>query len=268
MKKLVDMLTFLSFIMFIQWSSQVMLGGYPHDYKIGLIILSYVVSVLGSYVGLRLVNMGMVESEIRCRVLWLLMAAIVMGGCTIWAMHFLAMLAFHMGIEVNYDLFLTLFSMLLAMGVAAIGFLFAGLTKMSGFKIAWIGLFMGIGFATMHYMGMAAMIMKASVSYKPLLFWSSIFIAVVASIMALWLMLTVQGCLLRWISAFAIGTGISCFHYIGMAAAVFTPISIQKEVLLEHAIIQQADFVLYLSIAIIFTLAMILFISLQDMKEN
>lgn len=266
------MLTFPSFIMFIQWAqgaSQTLHGVYPHEYEIGVVVLSYIVSVFGAFVGLRLVNMAIVESKIRCRILWLLMAAIVIGGCAVWAMHFLAMLAFYIGIEVNYDLALTMFSLFLSIGVAAIGFLFAGLVKLSWFKIGLIGMFMGIGFAIVHYVGMAAMIMNASLSYKPLLFWSSIFTAIAASIMALWLMLRVQSRWMKWFSACAIGAGLSGFHYIGMAAAVFTPLSFQKGAFLrDHTIIQQADFMLYLSVAVIFTLAMIILISLQDMKEN
>ena len=53
------------------------------------------------------------------------------------------------------------------------------------------GTAMGVGVGLMHYIGMAAMQMPATIRYDPALFLLSLAIAIVASIVAL--MVTVQG---------------------------------------------------------------------------
>jgi PAS domain S-box-containing protein len=90
---------------------------------------------------------------------------------------------------------------------------------------------MGVGIASMHYTGMAAMQMPATISYDPLLFTLSILIAIVASIVALWLafhfgIASDTGGRMQWAkggSALVMGAAIVGMHYTGMAAANFVP---------------------------------------------
>lgn len=79
-----------------------------------LVVLSALTSVAGSYVGLSL------ASRLKCMTgrrywIWLLGAAGAVGAGAIWSMHFVAMLAFHLGpVDVSYDLGLTLLSLVIA----------------------------------------------------------------------------------------------------------------------------------------------------------
>jgi len=58
-------------------------------------------------------------------------------------------------------------------------------TTVSG--IAVPGVFIGLGISAMHYTGMAAMRMLPSIDYDPLLFTTSILVAIGAAIAALWI---------------------------------------------------------------------------------
>jgi methyl-accepting chemotaxis protein len=185
-----------------------------------LVGLSIVIAVLASFTALTLA--GRVKEAVgRARMAWLVGAAAALGG-GIWSMHFVAMLAFSLHMPVNYNVQLTIVSLVAAIVVTALALY--TVTRWSGFRSLGIaGFFAGIGVATMHYMGMAAMEMNASVSYDPTLFGASIVIAVVAATAALWLALNLQATWHKLAAAFVMGAAICGMHYTGMAAAIFTP---------------------------------------------
>jgi NO-binding membrane sensor protein with MHYT domain len=79
---------------------------------------------------------------------------------------------------------------------------------------------MGVGVASMHYLGMAAM-MPATVSYDFGLVLLSFLLAVAASMAALWLAFNLRGPLQMIGSALVMGVAVCGMHYIGMAAATF-----------------------------------------------
>lgn len=257
-------------IAFIHWATDAdsnHIHSYLHHHDASLVILSYLISVFGSFVSLRFVDRSFAYHHRHSRILWLLMAAIVMGGCAIWAMHFIAMSAFDIGIEIEYDLVLTFFSMILAIVVTGIGLLIIGMARTSWAVLIITGIFMGIGIVSMHYTGMAAMVMEADLSYRPRPFILSVLIAIVASITALWFCLNGQGAWQRYFSAIIMGVAISGMHYVGMFAAVFTP-NPKITPLMDGAFIQPADFVLYIFLAILVTMSMILFASLKEPEDE
>jgi NO-binding membrane sensor protein with MHYT domain/two-component sensor histidine kinase len=121
-----------------------------HDYR--LVVLAFGVCALGSYAAITLLNhVGIAHG--RARWGWLAATA---GACgfSIWATHFIAMLAFSPGGPTRYDLVLTLLSLVAAIGVTG----FAYYTATSGGlpMRALGGVLVGGGIAAMHYTGMAA----------------------------------------------------------------------------------------------------------------
>jgi PAS domain S-box-containing protein len=82
---------------------------------------------------------------------------------------------------------------------------------------------MGLGVATMHYTGMAAMQMAATISYDPTLFVLSILIAIAAATVALWLTFNLDQAWQKVAAGFAMGGAIAGMHYTAMAAAIYTP---------------------------------------------
>ena len=89
------------------------------------------------------------------------------------------------------------------------------------------GVLMGIGIAAMHYIGMEAMRLPAMCRYSPGLVILSVILAIVISLMALWLTfhLREETTATGWrklASAILMGAAIPVMHYTGMAAVTFT----------------------------------------------
>jgi diguanylate cyclase (GGDEF)-like protein/PAS domain S-box-containing protein len=186
-----------------------------------LVALSIAIAILGSYTALDLFRRVRVNAG-RARALWLATAAAAMG-LSIWSMHFVAMLAFHVGLPVAYDAGLTTLSLLVAIGVTGIAFVAAARPRPRRAHVLAAGLFMGLGISGMHYLGMAAMRLPASLGYDPRLVALSLLIAVSASTAALVLALREPSIGWQAAGAVAAGLAISGMHYVAMAAAIFTP---------------------------------------------
>lgn len=144
-----------------------------------------------------------------------------MGG-GIWAMHFVAMLAFSVsGMDISYNFELTLVSLVVAILATGISFLVMSRGGRSRFVLAASGLFMGLGIVAMHYIGMAAMAMAAKTRYDPRWIVVAFVIAISASTVALWLALQTSGVLSRAVAALAMGLAISGMHYAAMRGLTF-----------------------------------------------
>src|SRR3954463_7934967 len=154
----------------------------------------------------------------RARRSWLVAAAVAMGG-GIWSMHFVGMLAFSLpGIAVSYDPLRTLLSLVIPIAVAAAAFAVVGRRPRA---LLASGLAMGLAISAMHYTGMGAMRMAASIAYDPGRVVISIVIAVGASVVALWLAVRNTSAVQRLFAALVMGLAISGMHYAAMAGAAF-----------------------------------------------
>lgn len=183
-----------------------------------LVLLSYAVSVLGCYTALQVARYIPPRGG-SDRPFWIASAAFAMGAGGVWSMHFIGMLAFDAGMPVSYDVPLTIGSLLLA--VAATGAAFALVGSQGRSRLPAASALMGLGIAGMHYLGMAAMIMPAALSYRPGLVAASVAVAVAAAAASLELAARDRGFGARLGSALAMGLAVSGMHYTGMAAAVF-----------------------------------------------
>ena len=184
-----------------------------------LVALSILIAALASYTALDLATRMRAASG-RVRRAWLAAAAIAMGG-GIWSMHFVGMLAFTLpGIEISYDPFLTLLSLAIPIVVAAAAF-----AVVEGRPRALLasGCAMGIGISAMHYTGMDAMRMAASIEYDPRWVVLSIAIAMSASVVALWLAFRHTNATQRLFAGVVMGFAISGMHYAAMEGASFLP---------------------------------------------
>jgi diguanylate cyclase (GGDEF)-like protein/PAS domain S-box-containing protein len=189
----------------------------------GLVILSVLISVFASYTALDLTGRARASKGGK-RAIWLAASAVAMGG-GIWSMHFVAMLAFHLGMPISYDVWLTFLSFVVAVAVTGVGLstVIHGSGRLTSLLLG--GIFMGIGVASMHYTGMAAMRMQASIAYEPFLFVLSVLIAIVASVVALWLAFHLRAFWQKAAAAGVLGAAVCGMHYTAMAAAIYTPIA-------------------------------------------
>jgi NO-binding membrane sensor protein with MHYT domain len=182
--------------------------------------VSYILSVLGSSLGL--------TSAVRLRgaktrgerTWWLLLAAVAIGGTAIWSMHFVAMMGFSVvGTSIRYNVGITAASALIAVVAVGIGLAIALLGEGArNTRIVIGGVLAGLGVAAMHYTGMAAMELNGDISYGTTRVGMSIGIAVVAAAVALWLTITVHKPLAIFVSALVMGVAVNGMHFTGMSA--------------------------------------------------
>ncbi|MDA9271812.1 ATP-binding protein [bacterium] len=211
-----------------------------YDYK--LVLLSYFIAVIASYVALNLVGRLRSEHNKQAKMYWLAGGAFTMGA-GIWSMHFIGMLAFVMPMPMEFDLGWTAASLFIA--ILASGFALFILQKedYSTTHLAIGGLFIGLAISTMHYMGMEGMEIYTHIHYMPGLFFLSVAIGIAAAEAALWLALqsnrgtSKRQFNLKIISALVMGIAICGMHYTGMASAVFTP-NTSNTMVMSNQIIQ------------------------------
>ncbi|GGX13952.1 MHYT domain-containing protein [Streptomyces chryseus] len=180
-------------------------------------VLSYAMAVIGAALALRCTVRALGASG-RSRRNWLITAASALGT-GIWTMHFVAMLGFGVtGTEIHYNVPLTVLSLIVAMLVVGVGVFAVGYGRDRGRALLLGGLTTGLGVASMHYLGMAALRLNGAVSYDPLVVGLSVAIAVVAATAALWAALNIQSPVAVAVASLVMGAAVSSMHYTGMAA--------------------------------------------------
>jgi NO-binding membrane sensor protein with MHYT domain len=192
-----------------------------HD--LGLVALSYVISTVGAFVSLYLAEF-IVDRSGRFHYGWLTLAAVVFGGCAIWAMHFTGMLAYRMEGPVTYDVNTTLLSLLIPVVLSGIG-LFAAYRWQKSI-VAWLlaGLVFGLGVAAMHYLGMRAMRMPMEMTHDNGIVYLSVGIAIAAATAALRIIVHWKGAL-RLLSPLIMGLAVCGMHYTAMVGMNLEPMS-------------------------------------------
>jgi len=133
-----------------------------HDWR--LVVLGGTICWLASTVAVSLYHRAR-ASQGRTRAIWVCLDAAV-GGCGIWATHFVAMLAYDPGSGAGYNIPVTLISLIFAVSIAAVGLSIALLNDRRS-TIAMGGAVVGLGVAAMHYTGMMALELPARIVWSP-----------------------------------------------------------------------------------------------------
>src|SRR5712671_5280177 len=179
---------------------------------------SYVVSCVGCFLGLRCTTRARAyQGAARAR--WLTLAALSIGTTGIWVMHFIAMLGFAIpGETIRYNVPVTILSMVIAVIVVGIGTFIVGFSRAGNGPLLLGGTIIGLGVASMHYLGMGAVRVDASLSYNYGLVAASVIIAVIAGTAALWMALRLNSVWSTFIASLIAGVAVNGMHYTGMAA--------------------------------------------------
>ncbi len=188
-----------------------------HDLKLVLVALS--ICILGAFTTGILVQQ-VSRSRGGSRFGWHLTAALA-AGLSIWATHFIGMLAFRLGLPHGYAVGPTLLSMLLAVGVTWLSMALALRARtIRGRAVA--GSVLGLGIVAMHYTGMAAFRFAGHLIWDPRGVFASIVVAVgcgAAAVVCLY-----RGRLSRNLAAPAMFVlAILGGHFIGMSAMAILP---------------------------------------------
>ena len=199
---------------------------YGH-YDPALVILSVLVAIFSSWMGLQMAGNGKSEANGALRGITLLTGSLALG-CGVWAMHFIGMLAFDLCISVDYDPAITVLSILPSVAASFVALSILGQRRVGLAALLGGGALTGGGIGAMHYTGMAAMKMGVALQYDPAMFALSLVVAVALATLALWVrfgLLGLSGHLSRdlrlLLSAVVMGCAIAGMHYTGMAAARF-----------------------------------------------
>ncbi|AZF09665.1 Sensory box/GGDEF family protein [Pseudomonas sp. R2-37-08W] len=188
-----------------------------------LVLLAYLVACAAGFGTLDMAErVGHVEDPTARRRWCWLGAGCLAGG--IWSTHFISMLAFQAPVAIHYELLMTFASLVIAL----IASLFAMQTlshahlRLHQYLLASV--WMGLGIALMHYVGMSAMRSQAQAYFDSRLLMASVAIAIGASLAALLLSSYLRDGtgvfhqLLKYAASLVLGAGILSMHFTGMAA--------------------------------------------------
>lgn len=193
-------------------------------YNIWLVLASLLVAILASYVAFG-VAMRAGRSRGTLRWGWLCAGGVIIGW-GVWAMHFIGMLAYHVGMPLGFAVAPTLSSMLPAMVGAGAALSLSTGTHFSRRELLVAGGALGSGVGAMYCIGMAGMRMSMPVHWDWRIVALSIVIAIGGSIATLGLSRRALrrrcGCRASWRllkASVVLGVTIASMHYSAMAAA-------------------------------------------------
>src|SRR5947208_2237597 len=189
-----------------------------HDWR--LVVLAGTICWLASAVAISLFHRAR-ASRGRTRAIWICLDAAV-GGCGIWATHFVAMLAYDPGANAGYSIPITSLSLVFAITIVAIGLCIA-LSSARQSVIALGGAVIGGGVAAMHYTGMAALELPAFIVWSPGIVVASVVLGSLFAAMAL-LVAVRRDNLVHTVAATGLLTvAIVSHHFTAMGAVTLIP---------------------------------------------
>jgi diguanylate cyclase len=187
-----------------------------------LVALSLIVAIQGAYVGLTLAVSISSANGFQRRIR--LAGASLALGVSIWAMHFIGILAARLPLKVDYLVLPTLISFLVCVIVVSVALLVASTDFPLRWKVIAAGVFMGIGIASMHYIGMLALHTQMMMHHDSVYIVLSVVISIAASTLAL------HNCFGKGrlkspvLAAVTLGFAISAMHYVAMAGLMIIPL--------------------------------------------
>ncbi|HTL38266.1 MAG TPA: EAL domain-containing protein, partial [Kofleriaceae bacterium] len=234
---------------------------------------------LASHVALDLV--ARTRDARRGRLAWLTAASIVMG-VGVWSMHFIGMFALSLEtdgwpMQIGYQQGQVLGSLLVAIAGSVLALGIASRRNLSGRALAACGLLMGGAISWMHYVGMSAVVMAATIQYTPSVLALSLATAVVISTLALALARPGET-KAKWeqwterAASVVMGVAIAGMHYTAMAASNFTPtgdgMMTMTGSVLGNAVLGTSDLVVVVAMSALAVLAIGLLVGALDRQHG
>ncbi|NAX45807.1 PAS domain S-box protein [Photobacterium halotolerans] len=196
------------------------------EYNFSLITISLLISVGASLLALSLAESAKQSRSRLLRRLHILTGAASLG-VGVWAMHFIGMLAFELCTTVDYDISITLLSVIPSFLASWVTLHLLTKRAVSNARLILCGITVGLGIGSMHYIGMAAMVLGPALKYDPALFALSIFVAASLATLALWISFglrkhrSMAGYQVQLIASVVMGLAIAGMHYTAMEATRF-----------------------------------------------
>src|SRR6195256_2808439 len=186
-----------------------------------LVVLSVLIAVQASYVSLSLSSN--VEASFGLQRRLLLGGAALSLAIGIWGMHFVGMLAAQLPIAVDYIVLPTLVSLFICVLVVGFSIFTASAQPRTVRSLAIAAFAMGVGIASMHYVGMRAIHASVHINHASSFVVASFVVAIAASALAIWLAFGATRRPPLLICAIVLGLAISGLHYTAMAGLSLHP---------------------------------------------
>ncbi|QUS41563.1 GGDEF and EAL domain-containing protein [Tardiphaga alba] len=189
-----------------------------HDFR--LVGLAAVICTIASLSAVNLLRHAR-NAERQMRIVWLAVSAVA-TGFGIWATHFVAMLAFEPGMPSGYNIVLTITSLVAAILLTGAGLAVALIPNWR--PAPWIGgAIVAGGIAAMHYTGMAAFELQATIQWDVALVTTSIVIGAALGAFALPVGLYSDKQSWRVGGALLLTLAICSHHFTAMSAVTIVP---------------------------------------------
>ncbi|MGI4766071.1 MAG: EAL domain-containing protein, partial [Janthinobacterium lividum] len=197
------------------------LGCIAHEHDLRLVAVSALICILGCCTTTTLLARAGQDGRGHPR-RWLACAAAIFG-CSVWSLHFVAMLAFMPGGEMAYDDGLTAVSVIVAVmgGFAALLVWNAPLPRVA--RVALGGLLLGLANSGMHYVGVAAMTFSGFVLLDHGYVAASVAVSIAFSTMAMARASDLRRAGRRLEVGGWLALAICGLHFTGMAALTVAP---------------------------------------------
>ncbi|KJC58346.1 carbon monoxide dehydrogenase [Bradyrhizobium sp. LTSPM299] len=186
-----------------------------------LVALSVVIAILGGYTGFGLAARIRGTPDAGHRLL--LAGAAFFLAIGIWTMHFVGMLAAPLPAGTVYLVLPTIVSFLICALVVGISLFFVSIGEPSVPRVASSAVLLGLGIASMHYVGMHGLSGEFAMTHAPGMVALSVAIAIAAAYGGLRAFLARQGGVPLMLSAVAFGVAVSGMHYTAMAGMQVVP---------------------------------------------
>lgn len=186
-----------------------------HDYR--LVALAALICVVALITAFWLYQSALSNTDKPRRTLLILTG--ITSAVGIWTTHFISLLAFDPGLSVNFDLTLTVVSLLTAVTSTTVGFFI--MSRRSSTHIVVGGAVIGLGVSVMHFTGMKSLIIGGSISWN----YGTTFAAVISgSGLACAAVATFhrRGKHYNIVAPALLVLAIFAMHFIGVGAATFT----------------------------------------------
>lgn len=189
-----------------------------------LVLLAALICFAGSGAIVQLLDRGRAMNAWNQRLAWNFLASVA-AGATIWCTHFVAMLAYQMGVPFTFDPVLTTVSLIVAIIGANIGF---NLSSVPIGRAAPLlgGTVVGLAISAMHYIGMNAYRIDGLVEWNSAYIVASVIFAVVFAAGARFVLDRETMKYRKRAFVLAFGISVVSLHFIGMTAMTIYPLSL------------------------------------------
>ncbi|MFC4125797.1 MHYT domain-containing protein [Nocardia rhizosphaerae] len=186
----------------------------------GVAWLAYDLSVLGALVAFACVRHA--KYSLRFRLIWLLMAAVSLGGVGLWLANAVALLGIRVpDAAMRYNVALGATGLVIAVVGVLAGLLISGRTPQLP-RLVVGGLTMGLGIGLSTFLTLDALRVQGSVDESLGFIAISVLVSMALSTATLWAAQVVRPVWLRVVASLMFGLGVVAVYYTAVAALEFT----------------------------------------------